>query len=74
MKENMRATITKVSCQTTGDAGIYLYQVDYTDKPAPCKNNEWLTFGVYEQKVVADYVKKQIETGGIRPPKQQNNL
>lgn len=73
MKENMRATIIKVFCRVTEYTGIELYQVDYTDKSTPCENDEWLTFGMYEREEVADYVKRQIEEGGIRPLKQSNH-
>ena len=63
----MRATVTQIECQVNENVGFYLYQVDYTDKEGFCPDEEWMTFNVYEREEVAQFVKRQIENGGIRP-------
>ena len=63
----MRATVTQIECLVNENAGFYLYQVDYTDKEGFCPDEEWMTFNVYERDEVAQFVKRQIENGDIRP-------
>lgn len=63
----MRATVTQIECLVNENVGFYLYQVDYTDKEGFCPDEEWMTFNVYEREEVAQFVKHQIENGGIRP-------
>lgn len=63
----MRAIVTQIECLVNKNVGFYLYQVDYTEKEGFCPDEEWMTFNVYEREEVAQFVKRQIENGGIRP-------
>lgn len=63
----MRATVTQIECLVNENLGFYLYQVDYTDKDGFCPDEQWMTFNVYEREEVAQFVKRQIENGGIHP-------
>ena len=63
----MRANVTKIFCALgDGTYGIDLWRVDYTDIEG--QTDYWLTFGVYERKEVARFVKVQIDEGNIIPP------
>lgn len=68
----MDAFIEEKSVDLGGDIVMVVYQVEYCaiQGNGYDTGSVWRTFGVYERREVAEFVKDGIEAGSIRPSRR----
>ena len=62
----MEAKVIEMSINLGNGCGMTVYKVDYVAMKDGY-HEFWRTFGVYERREVAEFVKRSIEDGGIGP-------